>query len=89
MAKILTVTLRTCDKEGTTTTSRHRATGIDPLWNALERAVKKQWGRGASFHEAGSSRGTLLQGRIYGQVGVAARGGGTNFLTSQLSASVD
>lgn len=70
--------------------TRHRS-GNQDMWDVVEKAVQKRWGKNAGFSRDNSiSVGKdPRDGTQYGQVGLPARGGGTNMITGKVSVRVD
>lgn len=85
---MITITITECKSGGQTWTSSHRA---EDTWQAVERAVRKVWGRRAAFvRDNGLSVGrTPADGTQYGQIGVDARGGGQDLITGRVKISAD
>lgn len=85
-----TITITECKTNGQTWTSTHRTADA---WEATERAIKRAFGRAASFwRDNGISVGlTPADGTQYGQITVPARGnpGAHDCITGRVSVRVD
>lgn len=85
-----TITISECKTNGRTWTSTHRTADV---WQAVERAVKKAFGKAAHFHrDSGISVGrTPADGTQYGQVAEPIRGnpGAHNCITGRVSVRAD
>jgi hypothetical protein len=81
-----TITITECKRDGQTWTSTHRT---DDVWEATDRAVKRVFGKAASFaRDNGISVGrSPADGRQYGQVTAPIRNnpGAHNCLTGRVS----
>lgn len=64
---LINVTIRECKRDGRSWSSNHRA---DDENEAIEKAIKKVWGRAARFERDHGLSGNRhpSEGRLYGQV---------------------